>query len=222
MVEFSTIYNKISNQGILPLFYHEDYIVCEQTIQALYDGGIRMVEFTNRGEKALANFSALVGKKQAAWPDLVLAIGTIKTPSQATAFLNAGAELVICPGTVPAVGETVFASGKPWIPGAMTVSEILLAQSTGAGFIKLFPGNLLGPGFMAGIRDIFPELSFMPTGGVELTIENLQSWFQAGVSAVGLGSKFLSKDLLASGDYATITRNAKHALELVKQVKQST
>lgn len=219
MADHSTIYTKLREQGVLPLFYHPDYTVCEQTMQALYEGGIRMVEFTNRGEQALGHFTELIKKRNISWPDLTLAIGTIKTPAQATTFLNAGADLVICPGTVQAVGETVHAAGKPWIPGAMTVSEILLAQSTGAEFIKLFPGNLLGPSFMAGIRDIFPELSFMPTGGVELTIDNLQSWFRAGVSAVGLGSKFLSKELLASGDYARIVKDAKRALELVKQVK---
>ncbi len=219
MADHTIIYTKLKEQAVLPLFFHPDYAVCEQTMQALYDGGIRMVEFTNRGEQALDHFTELIKKRNTSWPDLTLAIGTIKTPAQATSFLNAGADLVICPGTVQAVGETVHAAGKHWIPGAMTVSEILLAQSTGAEFIKLFPGNLLGPSFMAGIRDIFPELSFMPTGGVELTIDNLQAWFRAGVSAVGLGSKFLSKELLASGDYAQITKDAKRALELVKQVK---
>lgn len=219
MADHTIIYTKLKEQAVLPLFFHPDYAVCEQTMQALYDGGIRMVEFTNRGEQALDHFTELIKKRNTSWPDLTLAIGTIKTPAQATSFLNAGADLVICPGTVQAVGETVHAAGKHWIPGAMTVSEILLAQSTGAEFIKLFPGNLLGPSFMAGIRDIFPELSFMPTGGVELTIDNLQAWFRAGVSAVGLGSKFLSKELLANGDYAQITKDAKRALELVKQVK---
>ncbi len=219
MADHTIIYTKLKEQAVLPLFFHPDYAVCEQTMQALYDGGIRMVEFPNRGEQALDHFTELIKKRNTSWPDLTLAIGTIKTPAQATSFLNAGADLVICPGTVQAVGETVHAAGKHWIPGAMTVSEILLAQSTGAEFIKLFPGNLLGPSFMAGIRDIFPELSFMPTGGVELTIDNLQAWFRAGVSAVGLGSKFLSKELLASGDYAQITKDAKRALELVKQVK---
>ena len=219
MADHSIIYSRLREQAVLPLFYHPDYGVCEQTMQALYDGGIRIVEFTNRGEQALGHFRELIKKRNSSWPDLILAIGTIKTPAQATAFLDAGADLVICPGTVQSVGETVHAAGKPWIPGAMTVSEILLAQATGAEFIKLFPGNLLGPSFMAGIRDIFPELSFMPTGGVELTIDNLEAWFRAGVSAVGLGSKFLSKELLASGDYAQITKDAKRALELVKQVK---
>ena len=219
MANHTILYSKLREQGVLPLFYHPNYSVCEQTIQALYDGGIRMVEFTNRGEEALAHFTRLVEKRNSSWPDMTLAIGTIKTPEQATAFLNAGADMIICPGTVQSVGETVLVTGKPWIPGAMTVTEILLAQAAGAGFIKLFPGNLLGPSFMAGIRDIFPELLFMPTGGVELTIENLQAWFQAGVSAVGLGSKFLSKELLARGEYAQIRLDAERALELVKQIK---
>lgn len=219
MSDQTAIYTSIRQQAILPLFYHNDLEVCIKTVQALYEGGIRVIEFTNRGQNALSHFKELVKRKETAWPELLLAIGTIKTVQQANDFLAAGADFIICPGTVKEVGETVHAAGKIWIPGAMTVSEILLAQSVGAGFIKLFPGNLLGPSFMAGIRDIFPELYFMPTGGVELTIDNLQAWFHAGVSAVGLGSKFLSKELLSQGNYAEIAKQSKYALELVRQVK---
>ncbi|HEY8397195.1 MAG TPA: bifunctional 4-hydroxy-2-oxoglutarate aldolase/2-dehydro-3-deoxy-phosphogluconate aldolase [Flavihumibacter sp.] len=219
MSDHQTIYQALRKQKLLPLFYHPEQEVCVNTIQALYDGGIRIIEFTNRGENALQQFAELIQMRATRWPELLLAIGTVKTPEQARDFLAAGADFIICPGTVKEVGEITHAAGKVWIPGAMTVSEILLAQSVGAGFIKLFPGNLLGPSFMAGIRDIFPDLYFMPTGGVELTIDNLQAWFDAGVSAVGLGSKFLSKDLLARKNFAEITRLSKQALELAQQVK---
>lgn len=212
------VYEAIKKQAVLPLFYHEDATVAEEVVDALYAGGIRVVEFTNRGPRALANFTHLIEKRTKSWPDLHLAIGTIKTPEQATTFISAGADFIICPGMVPEVGKTVHAAGKVWIPGAMTVSEILAAQALGAGFIKLFPGNLLGPSFMAGIRDIFPELQFMPTGGVELTQENLRAWFNAGVTAVGLGSKFISKELLVNKDYTTIRHAAENALNLVRSV----
>ncbi len=219
MTDHSALYAALREQAVLPLFYHPELEVCERTIQALYEGGIRLVEFTNRGEYALQHFGSLIQRRKTDWPDLQLAIGTIKTPAQASQFLDAGADFIICPGTVKEVGEQVHAAGKAWIPGAMTVSEILVAQATGARFIKLFPGNILGPAFMAGIRDIFPELYFMPTGGVELTIDNLQAWFRAGVSAVGLGSKFLSKEVLNDRNYAAITEQTRRALDLVKQVK---
>lgn len=221
MPEQTAIIKAIISQGMLPLFYHEDPVTCEQTVQALYDGGVRIIEFTNRGVNALANFKQLIKSRNEKWPGLLLAIGTIKTPSDASRFIEAGADFIICPGTVKEVGETVHQAGKLWIPGCMTVSEILLAQATGAKFIKLFPGNLLGPGFMSGIRDIFPELHFMPTGGVELTPENLQQWFGSGVAAVGLGSKFLSKEVLEKKDYQSITELSVSALAMIATVKQS-
>ena len=222
MPEQNTIIDAILHQGMLPLFYHEDPANCGQVVQALYDGGVRIIEFTNRGPNALSNFSQLVQWRNEKWPGLLLAIGTIKTKTDASTYINAGADFIICPGTVKEVGKTVLNAGKLWIPGCMTVSEILLAQATGARFIKLFPGNLLGPSFMAGIRDIFPELYFMPTGGVELTPENLQQWFESGVAAVGLGSKFLSKTVLEKRDYSAITESTVAALAMIAAAKQST
>jgi 2-dehydro-3-deoxyphosphogluconate aldolase/(4S)-4-hydroxy-2-oxoglutarate aldolase len=79
----------------------------------------------------------------------------------------------------------------------MTPTEIIEAENAGVTFLKLFPGNALGTGFMSAIKDVFPNLKFMPTGGVDTTKENIESWFKAGVSAVGMGSKLVSKELMA-------------------------
>ncbi len=101
-------------------------------------------------------------------------------------------------------------------PGCMTPTEIITAEAAGVTFIKLFPGNALGAGFMSAIKDVFPNLKFMPTGGVDTTKESIESWFKAGVSAVGMGSKLISKDLMAAKDYSTIENEIKKVLEIIQ------
>jgi len=104
-------------------------------------------------------------------------------------------------------------------PGCMTPTEIIAAETAGVTFIKLFPGNALGPGFMSAIKDVFPNLKFMPTGGVDTTKESIDSWFKAGVSAVGMGSKLVSKELMLAKDYATIEIETKKVLDIIQTLK---
>jgi 2-dehydro-3-deoxyphosphogluconate aldolase / (4S)-4-hydroxy-2-oxoglutarate aldolase len=101
----------------------------------------------------------------------------------------------------------------------MTPSEIIRAENMGAKMIKLFPGNILGPAFMSAIKELFPGLLFMPTGGVDLDKENIAGWFKAGVCAVGMGSKLVSKNLLEQKDYAKIEALTKHVMDIVKSVR---
>src|SRR5699024_1826929 len=114
------------------------------------------------------------------------------------AFIDAGADFIICPGWIREVAKVADENNLLWIPGCMTPSEIIAAENAGAKMIKLFPGSQLGPGFVKSIKPVFPHLLFMPTGGVDVTKENLTEWFQSGVCAVGMGSKLVRKDLLAS------------------------
>lgn len=211
---------KIREQGAIPLFYHEDMEVCINVTQALYDGGIRIVEFTNRGENALDNFRELVKLRDAKWPGMLLAIGTIKTLKDAKAALKCNPDIVISPGIIEEVGEKLNEEGVLWIPGCMTPTEIMKAESCGAGFVKLFPGNLLTPSYVTAIKELFPAVEFMPTGGVDLNRESIQSWFSAGVSAVGLGSKVISKELLEKRDYETIRNRAAEAMAIILSINK--
>jgi 2-dehydro-3-deoxyphosphogluconate aldolase/(4S)-4-hydroxy-2-oxoglutarate aldolase len=106
-----------------------------------------------------------------------------------------------------------------WVPGCMTPSEIIQAETMGARMIKLFPGNILGPGFLSAIKEIFPGLLFMPTGGVELDKDNIGGWFKAGVCAVGMGSKLITKQLLEEQNYQQIATDTVKALEIIKSIK---
>jgi 2-dehydro-3-deoxyphosphogluconate aldolase/(4S)-4-hydroxy-2-oxoglutarate aldolase len=151
-------------------------------------------------------------------PDLFLAVGTIRTVNQANDFIDAGADFLISPVFDAAICKLIQSKNKLWIPGCMTPTEVHVAEHAGCHFVKLFPGNLLGPAFVSGIRVLFPNVSFMPTGGVEPNKENLQSWFDAGVSAVGMGSTLITKKLIEEKQFTTIENNTREVLETIKAI----
>jgi len=213
--------SQITRQGILPLYFHPDKDISAEILKTLYRAGIRAVEYTNRGEAALENFLHLRKITDTELPELQLGIGTIKNKIEATEFINEGADFIICPGISEEVAEVVRKNGLLWIPGCATVTEIMRAEELDAGMIKLFPGNLLGPSFVVAVKEIFPDLLFMPTGGVEATEENIGAWFNAGVSAVGLGSKLISKELMETKNYASIESATKEALQIAWRIKSA-
>jgi len=209
----------ITEQGLIPLYFHPDPATCIEVMKALYKGGVRVVEFTNRGAAAQDNFEAMLKVRDKECQDLLLGIGTIKTKKDAKAFIKSGADFIIAPGMIEEVAETVHKEEMLWIPGCMTTTEIIRAEQAGASLIKLFPGNLLGPGFMSAIRELFPDLLFMPTGGVEAEKGNLSAWFKSGVSAVGMGSKLITKTVLEEKKYDELSAAASTALQLIKEVR---
>jgi 2-dehydro-3-deoxyphosphogluconate aldolase/(4S)-4-hydroxy-2-oxoglutarate aldolase len=221
MNKIQKITDAIIQQGMLPLYYNEDENVTIEVLRAIYRGGIKAVEYTSRGEAALRNFTKMIEVRNAEMPELLLGIGTIKNVQQAEEYFNVGADFFISPGFVPEVASFLINKGVLYSPGCMTPTEIIAAENAGVTFIKLFPGNMLGPDYLSSIKDIFPKLVFMPTGGVDTTHENIEAWFKAGVSAVGMGSKLISKKLMADQDYASIESETKKVLHLVQTVKSN-
>ncbi len=215
------ITDAIISQGILPLYFNSDPEVCLNLMQALYDAGIRAIEFTNRGDAAFENFRKMVALRNEKMPELLLGIGTIKNLDDAKKYLDAGANFLVSPGFVADVAAHCVASDIFYAPGCMTPSEIIATENAGIKFIKLFPGDMLGPAYLSTIKPVFPKLLFMPTGGVEPTAENIGAWFKAGVSAVGMGSKLVSKTLMAEKAYATIAKNAAAVLDTIQQVRNN-
>lgn len=219
MPDKKLVSDKIVQQGILPLYFNSDENVSVEILKAIYKAGVRAVEYTNRGEAALSNFKKLVDVKSRELPDMLLGIGTIKTLQQAESYSSIGADFLVSPGFVPEVVDFANSKNIFYAPGCMTPSEIIAAENKGISFIKLFPGNLLGPEFVSSIKEIFPKLLFMPTGGVDTTKENLEAWFRSGVCAVGMGSKLISKKLMEQKDYAVIEKNTKEVLDLIQKIK---
>lgn len=218
MSKTKQITDAIVAQGILPLYYHASEEVSLEVLKAIYRAGVKAVEYTNRGDAALANFKQMVALRNASMPGLLLGVGTIKNLQQANDYLAAGADFLVSPGYVPEVAAHCVANDIFYAPGCMTPTEIIAAENAGIRFIKLFPGNMLGTEFLTTIKDIFPKLLFMPTGGVDTTRENIESWFKAGVCAVGMGSKLISKKLMEAKDYATIELETKKVLETIADV----
>jgi 2-dehydro-3-deoxyphosphogluconate aldolase / (4S)-4-hydroxy-2-oxoglutarate aldolase len=212
---------KILNQlladfPLVPVFYHENIPLTKSIIKACYDGGMRAFEFTNRGEKALEVFSAIYPFIRENCPEMALGIGTIFTVEQAKTFIDAGADFVVQPIITAEVGAYCQANEVAWFPGAATLNEIYTATQLGAEIVKIFPGNVVGPGFVKSIKGPMPNLKVMVTGGVEPTEESLKQWFSAGVTAVGMGSQLFPASLLASAKFDELSNNVESLMKYVR------
>ncbi|PSL50250.1 2-dehydro-3-deoxyphosphogluconate aldolase/(4S)-4-hydroxy-2-oxoglutarate aldolase [Chitinophaga niastensis] len=211
-----TIIAAFEQSGIIPVFYHDDSDVCCHVLQACYDGGLRIFEFTSRGENARKNFAIMRDKKIATMPDLYLGIGTIKNAADAAVYTGMGADFIVSPVTDPETGAYCKSENILWIPGCMTPTEIFVAEKSGAKLVKLFPGNVLGPSFVRAIKPLFPQMKFMPTGGVEPTQISMDSWFDEGVICVGMGSNLLSKSLIESNDWLSLKQKIMQTFAILK------
>ncbi|HQV87354.1 MAG TPA: bifunctional 4-hydroxy-2-oxoglutarate aldolase/2-dehydro-3-deoxy-phosphogluconate aldolase [Chitinophagaceae bacterium] len=220
MSKTKQIADAIIAQGMLPLYFNADETVSFEILRAVYKAGVKALEYTNRGDAALMNFKKMVAVRNSEMPGMLLGVGTVKNLQTAKDYLAAGADFLVSPGFVKEVADYAVAHDIFYAPGCMTPSEIIAAENSGISFIKLFPGNMLGPEFLSGIKDIFPKLLFMPTGGVDTTKENIEGWFKAGVCAVGMGSKLISKKLMEAKDYATIEKMTKEVLALIATIKK--
>ncbi len=211
-----SVLSNILAQGMLPLFFYEDAVVSLEIISTLYKAGVRVIEYTNRGKEALDNFKAIKKVVNKEMPGLFLGIGTIKNVSDAEAFIDVGADFIVSPIVNPEVAKVAHKHKLLWIPGCMTPTEIYLAQKNGADLIKIFPANILGPAFISSVRELFPGQLFIPTGGVEMNAKNISLWFHAGVGAVGMGSKLITKEILEKRQYDQLYTDTIKAIELVK------
>jgi 2-dehydro-3-deoxyphosphogluconate aldolase/(4S)-4-hydroxy-2-oxoglutarate aldolase len=215
-----TVLALIPQQGILPLYFYKDTQVSIDLLKALYSAGIRSVEYTNRGEAALQNFKAMRKVCDEELKDMYLGVGTIKNGEAAKTFIDAGCDYIISPGLVESVAKVADENDMLWIPGCMTPSEVIAAENLGAKMIKLFPGNIIGMAFMQAIKELFPGLLFMPTGGVDVTKENIEGWFKAGVCAVGMGSKLVTKSIMDNRQYDELVAATKDVLAIIRDVKK--
>lgn len=194
------IFNSIKQQKILPIFYHTEKELCAEVIKSLYAGGLRIIELANRGNNAFDQF-VHIKNLAVKLPGLQLGVGTIKDAASAKKFINAGAEFLVSPIVKREIAEVANQENILWIPGCFTPTEISIAEDEGAELVKIFPASSGGTSHIKAIKEIFPHLNFMPTGGVEANAENINKWLQAGSVAVGLGSNLVTKRILESRDY---------------------
>ena len=201
---------------MVPVFYHSDAEVAKQVLKACYEGGVRAFEFTNRGDFAQLVFKELAFYVREALPGMILGAGSIPDPATAALYIQLGADFIVSPGFNPEVAKVCNRRLIPYVPGCGTVTEVGMAQEAGCDLCKVFPGDVLGPAFVKSILAPMPWSRLMVTGGVKPEKANLEAWFKAGVSCVGMGSQLFPKDAVADGDWARITRICADSLEIIK------
>lgn len=203
--------------GMVPLFYHADVVVGQRVLKACYDGGARLMEFTNRGDFAHEVFAELNKYCLAELPGMMMGVGSVTDAGTASLYLQLGANFVVTPVLREDIAVVCNRRKVLWAPGCASLTEICRAEELGCEIVKLFPGSVYGPGFVKAIRGPQPWTSIMPTGGVAPTEENLKQWFQAGVACVGMGSKLISPAIISSGDYGQLSENTRAALAIIKK-----
>ncbi|MBQ6952291.1 MAG: bifunctional 4-hydroxy-2-oxoglutarate aldolase/2-dehydro-3-deoxy-phosphogluconate aldolase [Bacteroidales bacterium] len=208
----------IRKTGIVPVFYNKDADITKKVVKACYDGGIRAFEFTNRGDGANEVFREVMAFVRAECPEMALGAGTILDAPTAAIYLQMGADFLVSPCMVEEVVKLANRRGVPYSPGCGTVTEIVKAQELGCDLVKVFPaGNVGGPSFVKNILGPLPWAMVMCTGAVEPTEENLTAWAKSGVTAVGMGSKLFPKDVIASGNWASISALCTQCLDWFKK-----
>jgi len=213
------ILKTMRSTGLVPLFTHDDAQEAQQVLEAAYRGGVRVFEFTNRRKNSFEVFVHLQQQRNR-YPDLMLGIGTIMDAATTKKFIDAGADFIISPILKTEMAEVCRAHDRHWIPGCATLTEIVTAKDHGAEIIKVFPGSVLGPGFVSAIMPVVPDLNLMITGGVEPTEQNLTAWFKAGATCVGLGSQLFTKDILERKDWNTLEQRVADALKIIRAIRQ--
>lgn len=206
--------------GLVAVLHHDDADTAWRIVDALCLGGFGAIEFTNRGDHAIEAFTSIERNTRRHHPGCVVGVGSVVDAGTATMFMNAGADFVVGPALVGEVAVACNRRQVPYMPGCGTLGEMLRANELGCEVVKAFPASSLGgPAFVSAVRAPCPWLEVMPTGGVEATADDLQAWFDAGVFAVGLGSKLVPNDTVAAGDWGELTRLAEQAIATLTAIR---
>lgn len=213
------VVQQMISSGMVPLFYHNEIDVAKKVLKACYDGGARLMEFTNRGDFAIEIFTHLIKYAVNELPGMILGVGSITDAGSASAYMLRGANFIVTPVLREDIAIVCNRRKVLWSPGCGSLTEIAKAEELGAEIIKLFPGSVYGPNFIKNILAPQPWTSLMPTGGVSPTKENLKAWFDSGVVCVGMGSKLMVKKEDGSYDYSKIKAKTREALDIITSLK---
>lgn len=221
MARFSRqqVVNAMKEGRIVPLFTHDNAADAQEVLEAAYEGGIRVFEFTNRRENSFEVFKHLVNVS-GKYADLMLGIGTVMDGPTTKKFIDAGADFIISPIMKLEMAKVCKEHDVSWLPGCATLTEIVTAKDNGADIIKLFPGSVLGPGFVSSIMPVVPGLQLMITGGVEPNEKSISSWFKAGATCLGMGSQLFTKEILEQKNWPLLKQRIHEALTFAREAKK--
>jgi 2-dehydro-3-deoxyphosphogluconate aldolase/(4S)-4-hydroxy-2-oxoglutarate aldolase len=211
---------KMKETGMVPVFYHKDAEICKRVVKACYDGGVRVFEFTNRGEFAHEVFAEISKWAANEAPEMIMGVGSVIDSATAALYIQLGANFIVSPLIDEQTAIVCNRRKIAWSPGCGSVTEINRAHELGAEVVKVFPGSSVGgPDFVSGVKGPMPWASIMPTGGVSPDETNLKGWFKAGVHCVGMGSQLFPKEVIENKDWAFITGKCAEVLATVKKLR---
>ncbi len=212
---------RIREAGIVPIFYHKDPEVCRNVIKSCFEGGMKIFEFTNRGDFAHELFSELNKWAEKEIPGLIMGVGSVVDAGTASLYIQLGANFIVSPLLNPEMAKVCNRRKVLWIPGCGSMSEISYAEELGAETVKMFPGlSVGGPDFIKAVKGPCPWSSIMPTGGVEPTVDNLRDWFEAGATCVGIGSNLITKEIIQKKDWDGLTKRITSSLKIAKMLQK--
>lgn len=211
---------KMKETGLVAVFYHPDLEVCKKVLKACYDGGLRVFEFTNRGDFAHEIFGELEKYAKQHAGGLILGVGSVVDAPTAALYIQHGASFIVSPVLNEDMAKICNRRKIMWSPGCGSVSEISKAEELGAEVVKIFPASQVGgPDFIKAVKGPLPWASIMPTGGVEADRDNLMAWFAAGAHCVGMGSKLITSNFISNNDYEGLKNKVQETMSLVESVR---
>jgi 2-dehydro-3-deoxyphosphogluconate aldolase / (4S)-4-hydroxy-2-oxoglutarate aldolase len=212
-VDRSQMLERVQELGLLAVVRGESKEAAVEVSDALVEGGVLGIEITFTTPEADLAIQDLRDRHAGR---IFLGAGTVTTQEQTERAASSGATFLVSPGCDPELLPAMLETGLLVLPGALTPSEVMLAHRFGADAVKLFPGSSGGPSYLKALSGPFPDVSFVPTGGVSL--ENIADWFAAGAFAVGAGGA-LAPSSLAGRDRGEVVENARRFAEAVRAAK---
>ena len=209
----------MKDTGLVPLFYHNSLGISKKVLKACYDGGARLLEFTARGDFAHEVFGELTKYAIVELPGMIMGVGSVTDAASATRFMALGANFIVTPVLREDIAMVCNRRKVLWSPGCGSLTEIARAEELGCEIVKLFPGGTYGPSFVKAIKGPQPWTSIMSTGGVSPTKESIESWFKAGVTSVGIGSKLMVKNSNGNFNFEKIEDLVRESLNIIQGLK---
>lgn len=214
------VINEILRIGVIPVFYHGDLDIAKKIVEACAAAGLRVIEFTNRGDNAYRVFSDLVLHFASSDPSVILGVGSVIDPGTGALFISSGANFVVGSALNPDLAKVCNRRKIPYCPGCGSASEISQAEELGSEIVKIFPGDSVGgPKFAKSILGPTPWTRIMPTGGVEASYESVDAWFKAGVAAVGIGTSLVRAEWVKAGEFSKITELGRQLISWVRTAR---
>jgi len=212
---------KMAEAGMIPVFFHKDVEICKKVLESCFKGGIRLFEYTNRGDYAHVVFEQLNKFAEKEFPEMILGTGSVVDAPTAVLYMQLGSNFIVSPILNEEMAYVCNRRKVMWSPGCGSASEISRAEALGAEIVKIFPGAQVGgPKFVSAVKGPMPWTQIMPTGGVEPTEANLTEWFKAGAICCGMGSQLIKSDLIKTGNFKQIEEDIKVAIDLAKRLRQ--